>query len=348
MEFQRDEHRRGKRICHLTLTNVQLTQAGSYAVEVGKRAGFRETSSNAILTVYTVPVITSFSPQSGAAGTVVNISGLNFDPTPGNNIVYFGAVQAAVTAASETNLVVTVPAGATYAPITETVNGLTAWSGSSFLVTYLGSGQIDASSLAAAGGFGWGLVARLVVIGDLDGDGKPDLVVHNGYSPSISIFRNISTNGSLTADSFAPRVDLPLEGPQEVSGGLALADLDGDGRLDIITSSSEGGKVSIFQNLCSPGTITTSSFGTRVDIPVNGGRSMLQCGIWMATAGRILSQPIMTMARCLSCRTWGRRARSRPIHLPARLTILWWLMPGAWRLGIWMGWEAGFGGGGLQ
>ena len=121
----------------LTLTNVQLTQAGNYAVVVTNVLG-SATSSNAILTVYPVPVITSFSPPSGAAGTVVNISGLNFDPTPGNNIVYFGAVQAVVTAASATNLVVTVPVGATYAPITETVNGLTAYANQPFMPTFPG------------------------------------------------------------------------------------------------------------------------------------------------------------------------------------------------------------------
>ena len=55
------------------------------------------TSSNAMLNVYTVPVITSFSPQVRSTGTVVNISGLNFDPVPGNNMVYFGAVRATVT-----------------------------------------------------------------------------------------------------------------------------------------------------------------------------------------------------------------------------------------------------------
>ena len=124
----------------LTLTNVQLTQAGIYAVVVTNVLA-PATSSNAILTIYIPPVITSFSPSSGAAGTVVNISGLNFDPTPSNNIVYFGAVQAVVTAASATNLVVTVPVGATYAPITETVNGLTAYANQPFMPTFPGDGS---------------------------------------------------------------------------------------------------------------------------------------------------------------------------------------------------------------
>src|SRR5690242_7416854 len=95
-----------------------------------------------------VPVLLSFSPPSGVAGTVVNISGSNFDPTPGNNIVYFGAVRAAVSAASSTNLIVIVPVGATFAPITETVNGLTASSSATFLPTFAGRSAPNSSSLS--------------------------------------------------------------------------------------------------------------------------------------------------------------------------------------------------------
>ena len=253
----------------LTLTNVQLNQAGSYAVVVTNVLG-STTSSNAILTVYTVPVITSFSPQSGAAGTVVNISGLNFDPTPGNNVVYFGAVQATVTAASVTNLVATVPAGATYAPITETVNGLTAYADAPFLPTFSSGGTLGSSSFGPQVNLGAGHGPGRVVIGDLDGDGKPDVVVANVYDGSIGIYRNISTNGVLSTNSFAPPVILTIGGGNDSTWGLALADLTGDGRLDIVVANRNFNMVSIFQNFCTPGNITTNSFGIRVDLPVAG------------------------------------------------------------------------------
>ena len=45
-----------------------------------------------------------FTPASGTPGVTVIISGLNFSPTPSNNIVYFGAVRAMVTAANSTAL----------------------------------------------------------------------------------------------------------------------------------------------------------------------------------------------------------------------------------------------------
>ena len=247
----------------LTLTNVQLTQAGNYAVQVSNVLGLA-TSSNAILTVYTVPVITSFSPPAGAAGTVVNINGLNFDPTPGNNTVYFGAVQAVVTAASMTNLVVTVPAGATYAPITEAVGGLVAYANTAFEPTFLGDGSaLGPSSFAPRVDLACGSGPYFTCIADLDGDGKPDVVTINYYDGNISLFRNISTNGTL---SFAPRVDLPSFGGAPL--GLAVADVDGDGKLDLVVSDSSNSRVVVYRNISTVGTLTTNSFAAPVAFSV--------------------------------------------------------------------------------
>src|SRR5688572_18750891 len=83
-----------------------------------------------------VPSITSFSPTSGPIGTPVTITGTNFDSTPSNNIVYFGATQATVLTASATQLTVSVPAGATYQPMSVLVSGLTAYAGSPFVITF--------------------------------------------------------------------------------------------------------------------------------------------------------------------------------------------------------------------
>jgi hypothetical protein len=102
----------------------------------------------------------------------------------------------------------------------------------------------------------------------LDGDGKPDLAVAEANSISISIFRNISTNGSITANSFAPRVVLSMgtTGSGSNPYGLAAADLDGDGRLDLIALNASANVVSIFRNISLPGNITSGSFDTRMDL----------------------------------------------------------------------------------
>jgi hypothetical protein len=55
--------------------------------------------------------ITSFSPQSGPAGTTVTIRGSGFNTTPSNNIVFFGAALASVTTSTDTSLTVIAPAG---------------------------------------------------------------------------------------------------------------------------------------------------------------------------------------------------------------------------------------------
>ena len=256
----------------LTLTNVQVSQAGNYTVLVTNAYG-SILSSNAFLTVTPppeVPVIFGFNPVLGSNGASVTVSGTNFSPVLSNNIVYFGAVQAAVTAASETNMVVTVPAGATYAPITETVNGLTACANLPFLPTFSGDGSgITVNSFAPRLDLETGDGPGRVVIADLDGDGKPDLIIADSYAGEISIYQNISTNGSLTAGSFAPRVDLPMGigGTYCDPYTLAVADLDGDGRLDIIAINADNNVVSIFRNISSPGSITTNSFAARMDIP---------------------------------------------------------------------------------
>jgi hypothetical protein len=110
-----------------------------------------------------------------------------------------------------------------------------------------------------------------VVIADLDGDGKPDLVIFGAANGSlISIYRNISTNGTLTTGSFAPRVDLPAGNPGG-GGWIAVADVDGDGQLDLVLANYGMNVVSVFKNQCVPGSITTNSFASPVNFAVGSG-----------------------------------------------------------------------------
>ncbi|MDD5139086.1 MAG: FG-GAP-like repeat-containing protein [Verrucomicrobiales bacterium] len=216
-----------------------------------------------------VPIITAFSPASATNGVSITLTGTNFSPVAANNTVYFGAVQAAVTDASVTNLTVVMPTGATFVPITVTVNGLTAYANQPFLPTFSGSGMIDSSSLAARLDLPAGTGPGKVVIADLDGDGKPDLAIADSSIAKISIYRNISTSGSLTAGSFASRVVLPLLLPSSGSSPftIAAADVDGDGRLDLIALNADNNVVSILRNIGSPGSLTTNSFAARIDLP---------------------------------------------------------------------------------
>ncbi|MDA0986957.1 MAG: FG-GAP-like repeat-containing protein, partial [Bacteroidetes bacterium] len=207
------------------------------------------------------PTISNLSPTSGAIGTTVTITGNNFSTTATNNIVWFGGVKATVTTATATSLSVTVPTGAGN-PIRVFVNSLMAESPKSFNVTFTGGGSITSSSFATKVDFATGGSPNTVSFGDIDGDGKLDMAVANQGSNTVSLFRNISTSGSITTGSFATKVDFATGSNPE---GVSLGDIDGDGKLDMVVANREEKTVSVFRNISTSGTITTGSFATKVD-----------------------------------------------------------------------------------
>jgi hypothetical protein len=199
------------------------------------------------------PAITSFSPATGPIGTTVTITGSNFSTTASDNIVYLGSVKANVLSASATTLTVKVPIGSLYQPISVTTNKLTAYTTVPFNITFPTIGaSFAANSFATGVNFKAGSGTYDAATGDFDGDGKNDVVTANYFDKTISVFRNTSINGSVR---FAAKVDYDVDRPEE----LAIGDLDGDGKLEIILG--DGPLIKVYKNNCTPGTITFTQAG---------------------------------------------------------------------------------------
>ena len=220
-----------------------------------------------ILNATAQPTISSFTPVSGSAGTSVMIAGGNFNAVPANNIVYFGAVRATVSSGTTTSLTVTAPASATYHPISvlNNVTGLTGYSSKPYIITFtnpFGTG-IPANFYKPKVDITTGDQSYSVVMSDVDGDSKPDMVIANYNSSTISVLRNISTSGSISAASFAAKVDFATwANPSTV----AIGDVDGDGKPDIVVGYRFSENVSVLRNTSTSGSISASSLAARVDL----------------------------------------------------------------------------------
>ena len=86
-----------------------------------------------------------------------------------------------------------------------------------------GDGTFAAPSMFEVGNF-----PDSIAIGDLNGDGRPDLVIANQYSGAISVL--LATGPG----TFAPQQQYAQPGT-----GVALADLDGDGRPEILITAND-------------------------------------------------------------------------------------------------------------
>lgn len=200
------------------------------------------------------PVISSISPASAVAGTMVNITGYRFSVNASSNIVYFGAAKATVITANPQHINVIVPAGATSAPVTVTCNNLTAYSPQIFNVVSTANGSsINNKSFLNVLTLTTGFNPRSVVLGDFDQDGKIDLAVTKQTSTTISIFRNTSSADSISFDTALNFTT------GKSPFGIATGDFNGDGALDIVVTNFNSGlqsTVSVLINASSAGKIS--------------------------------------------------------------------------------------------
>ena len=75
-------------------------------------------------------------------------------------------------------------------------------------------------------------IAYAVAVGDLNADGRPDVVAANYSYSTVSVLLN-SSSGLGTRTDFGTG-NCPGDGPN----GVALADVNNDGKLDIVAGST--------------------------------------------------------------------------------------------------------------
>ncbi len=128
--------------------------------------------------------------------------------------------------------------------VTKVAVNLTAYSLKPFIVTLAGSTTFEPKV-----DFATGTNPFSVSIGDLDGNGKPDLAVANASSSNVSVLRNTSTSGTT---NFATKVDFAT-GPNSYS--VSIGDIDGDGKPDLAVTNKLTNNVSVLRNTSTSGTV---------------------------------------------------------------------------------------------
>lgn len=215
------------------------------------------------------PLISSFSPQSGKVGDTINIVGNGFSTIPADNAVFFGSIKAAVISSTSASLSVAVPGGAVYGPITVTTQNLVGVSPKSFYVELPGCPTLNQETFSLTSALRVGNYPTDVYAGDIDADGRPDLVTTNAFSNTVSVLKNNGTGGNL---SFASKLDLSTGVyPQRIT----VADLDGDTRPEIVVANSSSSTLSVFRNTSSSGSV---SFAPKSDFTTGAGPADVAVG----------------------------------------------------------------------
>jgi hypothetical protein len=116
----------------------------------------------------------------------------------------------------------------------------------------------DANSFATQQTFTVGGSPASLAAADINGDGKPDLIAANNGGSSASVLLNTTAPGA-TTPTFAAQQTFAVGGAPI---SVAMADVNGDGKSDLITVNAADNTVSVLLNTTTPGA-TTATFATQ-------------------------------------------------------------------------------------
>lgn len=101
-----------------------------------------------------------------------------------------------------------------------------------------------------------------LIIGDLDGDSRPDIAVSRFLSSNVSVLLNETTNSSDPVSFSAPKIISTIDLPQ----GLDMGDIDGDGLADlVVASASDNLRMTLLRNISIPGDFSFERFDLNVN-----------------------------------------------------------------------------------
>ncbi len=193
--------------------------------------------------------VNTVSPLAAPVGSTVTITGNKFSSDITKNTVWFGAVKANVLSASKNEIKVTVPAGASYERVSVTRNNRTSRYHLPFATTFSLGVSFDATSFGPPVSFPVTGADYDVEAADLNGDGKPELIVESRVVTGIIrnyawSFENVHSTGAISTGSFIIK-----DTTNESALNLRMVDLDEDDKPDILSQTA------LFRNTTTPADI---------------------------------------------------------------------------------------------